>query len=117
LTGVLVAFHESDRVRIDTWLVSCRVLGRKIEDAMLASVCAYARAVGARAVTGEYIATAKNAQVQALFPRFGFHTLQDSPERALYELPIENAPRSPAGLFEIDDATLQAAVATGERTR
>jgi FkbH-like protein len=117
LTGVLVAFHEGDRVRIDTWLMSCRVLGRKIEDAMLASVCAYARAVGARAVTGEYIATAKNAQVQALFPRFGFHTLQDSPERALYELPIENAPRSPAGLFEIDDATLQAAVATGERTR
>ena len=84
---------------------------------MLASVGAYARAVGARALVGEYIATAKNAQVRALFPRFGFQVLEETPERALYELPAEAAPRSPAGLFDIHDATLEAMVAAGEPIR
>ena len=117
LTGVLVAFREGDALRIDTWLISCRVLGRKIEDVMLASACAFARATGARRVVGEFVPTAKNAQVSAIYPRFGFDTLRDGADGALYELPVERAPAAPAGLHDIDDATVPAAVASGDSTR
>lgn len=117
LTGVLVAFREGDALRIDTWLISCRVLGRKIEDVMLASVCAFARATGARRVIGEFIPTAKNGQVNAIYPRFGFDTVRQGADGALYELPVERAPLPPAGLHDIDDATAITAVASGDRTR
>ena len=116
LTGVLVAFREGDDVRIDTWLISCRVLGRKIEDVMLASVCAFARATCARRVVGEFIPTAKNGQVRDIYPRFGFATVKDGPDGSLYALPVQQAPQAPAGLHEIDDATaLTAAGASGDR--
>jgi FkbH-like protein len=117
LTGVMVAFREADAMRIETWLMSCRVLGRRIEDAMLASVCAFARAAGVRAVLGEYKATAKNAQVKDLYPRFGFETRQEGADGSLYELPIERFPKPPDGLFEIDDATAPTPVATGDAAR
>lgn len=117
LTGVLVAFREADVVRIDTWLMSCRVLGRKIEDAMLASLCGFAKAGGAAAVVGEFLPTAKNAQVSGLYPRFGFETLREDAGGGLYRLPLTIVPGAPEGLFDIDDATLPTAVAGGETRR
>src|SRR5205823_401613 len=45
---------------IDTFLLSCRVIGRGIETALLALVAAHARRIGARYLRGEYIATRKN---------------------------------------------------------
>lgn len=117
LTGVLVAFREADVVRIHTWLLSCRVLGRRIEDAMIASVCAYARAAGARAVVGEYLPTPKNAQVKHVYSKFGFDTVRDDDEGGLYRLPVERAPQPPDSLFELVDATLDAVTATGDARR
>ncbi len=37
ITEILIAFVEDGRLRIDNWLLSCRVLGRRVEDAMLAA--------------------------------------------------------------------------------
>ena len=34
ITGILIAFVEQDTLRIDNWLISCRVLGRGVEDAI-----------------------------------------------------------------------------------
>jgi len=57
---------------IDTWLMSCRVLGRQFEHFMLDRLIAAGRARGIRRLAGVYRKTAKNAQVADLFPRFGF---------------------------------------------
>ncbi len=56
----------------DTWLMSCRVLKRRVEEAVLAHVVAAARAAGATALTGNYIPSAKNAMVADHFARLGF---------------------------------------------
>jgi FkbH-like protein len=117
LTGVLVAFHEGDVLRIDTWLMSCRVLGRRIEQAMLASVGTHARATGVRAIVGEYIPTAKNEQVRTLYRKLGFETLREGPDGGMYELRLDRVSVSPPPPFEVDDATAPAAAATGEPTR
>jgi hypothetical protein len=51
--------------------MSCRALGRKVEEAVLADIVALARAFGAQRLICEYIATEKNALVRELYPRLG----------------------------------------------
>jgi FkbH-like protein len=72
ITGILVAFIEDGSLRIDNWLLSCRVLGRRVEDAMLAAALNFASAHRCEYAIGEYIPTAKNAQVSAIFEKYGF---------------------------------------------
>ncbi len=59
-------------VRIDTWLMSCRVIGRTVEHFSLGEFLDRARALGYRRVVGEYIPTKKNAQVGGLYAELGF---------------------------------------------
>lgn len=72
LVSSLVAVREGDAVRIDSWLLSCRVFGRTAEPFMLAELARIARAMGAAAIEGEYIATARNGVVADLYQRLGF---------------------------------------------
>lgn len=77
ITGAMIAVREGETLRIISWLMSCRVLGRRIEDLMLASLMRHARRAGAAAVIGEYLPTAKNGQTADLFDRFGFERLEE----------------------------------------
>jgi FkbH-like protein len=71
LTGVLIAVPEGAGLRVDTWLMSCRVLGRRLDEAMFAALVRYAMENGYAHITGEYIPTAKNSQVADLYIRLG----------------------------------------------
>lgn len=71
LTGVLIAIPEGSGLRIDTWLMSCRVLGRRLEEAMFSTLVRYAAENRYTHITGEYIPTAKNSQVSDLYLRLG----------------------------------------------
>ena len=59
-------------VVIDTWLMSCRVLGRQVEQATLDFVVEQARTLGAARLVGEYIPTAKNGMVKDHYAKLGF---------------------------------------------
>lgn len=72
LIGVLLARATGDRLVIDTLLMSCRVLGRGVELAMINELVARAADAGVTEILGEYIPTAKNAMVADLFGRLGF---------------------------------------------
>lgn len=72
LVGVVFLAWEGPRLRIDNFLLSCRVFSRGIEQACLSAVLAYARDSGAAEVTGEYQPTAKNGVVGEFYPRNGF---------------------------------------------
>ena len=71
LTGVLIAIPEGSGLRVDTWLMSCRVLGRRLEEAMFAALVRYAAQNHYTHITGAYIPTAKNSQVADLYVRLG----------------------------------------------
>jgi FkbH-like protein len=58
--------------QIDTWLMSCRVLGRGVEAATLNLIAAQAAAMGAERLIGTYIPTAKNAMVADHYQKLGF---------------------------------------------
>jgi FkbH-like protein len=90
LIGVILAERSPPEWRIDTWLMSCRVLGRQMEEFMSACVLSAARAAGAATVAGWYIPTEKNALVRDLYPRMGFSPQAENPQRFVFSL--ENTP-------------------------
>ncbi|MFV3126361.1 HAD-IIIC family phosphatase [Niveispirillum sp. KHB5.9] len=57
---------------LDTWLMSCRVLGRRVEEAMLAEVAGAARKAGIAHLLGLYLPTAKNGMVRDHYGKLGF---------------------------------------------
>ena len=72
LVSTLIGFREGDLLRIDSWLMSCRVFSRSAEQYIMGGLVAAARAQGANGVVGEYLPTAKNDVVAGLYPRLGF---------------------------------------------
>lgn len=65
-------------VLIDTWLMSCRVLGRQVEEATLNLIVSEARRLGAKRLIGEYRPTQKNAMVKDHYQKLGFSFLAEN---------------------------------------
>jgi len=57
---------------IDTWVMSCRVLKRGVEDVAFGIILECAKQMQCNVIAGEYIPTAKNSMVKDLFLQFGF---------------------------------------------
>lgn len=78
LVGVLLAVPDGDdALRIDTFLLSCRVIARTAEDFVFAGVLAEARALGYRRIVGEYLPTERNAQVAGFYAGLGLSPTAD----------------------------------------
>ena len=77
ISVVIGKMTDDEELLIDTWLMSCRVLGRQVEPTTLNLVASAARQLGARRLVGEYIPTAKNAMVKEHYSKLGF-TLADT---------------------------------------
>ena len=78
LVASLIALAEGDALRIESWLMSCRVFSRGAEAFMLRRLLAEARARGLPRIVGEYRPTAKNGVVADLYARHGFVAADDS---------------------------------------
>jgi FkbH-like protein len=61
---------------IDTWLMSCRVLGRQVEPTTLNLIAQGAMQLGAKRLVGEYIPTKKNGMVKDHYARLGFTVME-----------------------------------------
>ena len=72
LVALLIVEVTDDALDIDTFLMSCRVIGRTVEEKLLAHLCAEAIARDRTMLRGSYVPTAKNAIVRDLYARFGF---------------------------------------------
>lgn len=77
LTGVLITHHETGVLRVDTFLMSCRVIGRGIEFSAWDHVFKDARAKGCTHVEATYIPTQKNAQVKDFYERLGLEVISE----------------------------------------
>jgi FkbH-like protein len=72
IVGLMMARRAADAMEVDTFLLSCRVIGRSIETAMLAQLRAETAGRGLRELRGRIVPTPKNEPVRALFARHGF---------------------------------------------
>ena len=74
---------------IDLWLMSCRVLKRGMEDAMMDSLVAECKARGIAKIRGYYYPTAKNKMVKDFYAQFGFAKIsEDADGNATWEREI-----------------------------
>ncbi len=67
-------------LEIDLWLMSCRVLGREVEQATLNLLAARAIALGCQRLYGTYIPTEKNGMVRDLYSKLGFTLDETQPD-------------------------------------
>jgi FkbH-like protein len=72
LVSVVAGTRVGDAIDIDLWLMSCRVLKREMEVAMLDALVERSRAIGASRLIGHYIPTPKNGMVADHFSKLGF---------------------------------------------
>jgi FkbH-like protein len=72
LVSTLIAFQEDATLRIDSWLMSCRVFSRSAEPFILRGLIDLARQRGVTRLAGEYLPTPKNDVVADLYERMGF---------------------------------------------
>jgi FkbH-like protein len=89
LVGVAIAGMDGQACEIDTFLMSCRVIGRTVETALLAHVAADARAHGATVLRGWFLATKKNAPAQEFYREHGFEIAKRTEEGVLWVLDLE----------------------------
>lgn len=72
IVGVMMAQAQDGQLEIDTFLLSCRVIGRTVETAMLAQLCELAAARGLGRLSAQLRPTPKNMPARDLFERHGF---------------------------------------------
>jgi FkbH-like protein len=90
----------------DTWLMSCRVLGRRVEELVLATVAQAAKNAGAKRLIGTYLPTKKNSLVAEHFAKLGFAKLSDLPDGGTtwtLDLDSYTAPELPMQVVHTDD--------------
>ncbi|MEI7959184.1 MAG: HAD-IIIC family phosphatase [Verrucomicrobiota bacterium] len=74
----VVICHETSASQweIDLWLMSCRVLGRCVENMVLREILEHARRKGIRNLVGSYLPTSRNKLVEQHYPKLGFSLLE-----------------------------------------
>ncbi len=87
--------------------MSCRVIGRTVEEFSLGELLERARRLGYREIHGEYIPTKKNALVSELYDRMGFQRLRVAADQAVtYALQVASAARPTAYMSLKEAASL-----------
>jgi FkbH-like protein len=93
MISVLICRRRQDDWDIDTWLMSCRVLGRRVEAAVLQELVGQARARGIRRLLGWYLPTEKNRLVEDHYAKLGFTLVEQRTDGGtLWELHVADAP-------------------------
>jgi len=77
LVGVAITRDKGEQCEVDTFLLSCRVIGRTVETALLGHLAASAAQRGRKRLVGYFIPTKKNAPARDFYEQHGF-TRQDS---------------------------------------
>jgi FkbH-like protein len=93
VTGAAIMRIEDDNseVSIDTFLMSCRVIGRKVEFAFFNQLLNRLNYMNIKTIKAEYIATEKNRQVHDLYQLLGFNTIETDniSKKYLMNIPIK----------------------------
>lgn len=121
LVGVIIFGSTEDTINIDTFLLSCRVLGRGVEHGMLTHLGEIAKERGRSRVEAVYIPTKKNQPALNFLDSVGANFKQSVDQGYLYTFPVEFAaalsykPQSAEPIPE-NDAAPKTTVATGANT-
>ncbi len=104
IVGVIILRQVSaGEWSIDTLLLSCRVIGRTVENAFLGVACGMLTAHGAEYLTGEYHPTRKNAVTTNLYRDLGFHLVGEQGGVTRWSLVLRECPVAIPEWIKIED--------------
>ena len=94
LVSIVLARIDGENLYIENFLMSCRVMGRQIEDSIIFAIEKQMASSGIKRVMSSYMPTAKNKPVEKLWDRLGFELVSEENGEKHYELllPNENEP-------------------------
>ena len=90
LIALSAAEVKGNEAHLDLWLMSCRVLKRGMEQAMLDEMVSRCLEKGVTKIIGYYYKTAKNSMVESLYETFGFSLASKDGDNTVWELSIDN---------------------------
>jgi len=90
MISVIICEKNKDVWIIDTWLMSCRVLGRRVEEAVLQDIVRHAREAEASKLVGVFSPTDRNILVKDHYKKLGFTKMSVKGENESWELDISN---------------------------
>ena len=92
LISVVIGRVVGHDLRLDNWLMSCRVLKRGVEILEMERVVAFCKRHGLARVIGHYVPTAKNKLVQNHYADLGFLAMPDDGEGTWWSFDVERQP-------------------------
>lgn len=85
LVGVAITDRSGDVCEIDSFLLSCRIIGRSVETALLSYVADRAAAEGAQRLRGSFLPTRKNAPSKDFYQKHGFTMTSHNDGQTVFE--------------------------------
>ena len=90
LVGVAITCDKNEVCEIDTFLLSCRVIGRTVETALLSFLAQSALARGRRQLAGWFLPTAKNEPAREFYAQHGFSMQTQNGEGSLWTFDLSD---------------------------
>lgn len=91
LVGVAIAHDQGDQCEIDTFLLSCRVIGRTVETALLGYIAESAQQRGCKRLVGWFLPTKKNAPARDFYQQHGFVKREQNESGSLWVLDLKDS--------------------------
>jgi FkbH-like protein len=90
MISTVICRRDGQRCDVDSWIMSCRVLGRRVEEAILGHLVAQVRLLGLTEIIGRYIPTARNELVRDHYSRLGFARIAAENGETVWRLAVDS---------------------------
>ncbi len=84
LTGIATIEKNGDEATISDFILSCRVMGRKVEESMIYALVEFSRSLGIKKLWAHYLPTEKNKPCLALWQASGFERIGNENEHCFF---------------------------------
>ena len=91
ITGLSIIKVDGENAFIDTFLLSCRVLGKKIENEFMNYILNKLKVNNINYVKSEYIKTSKNSQTEEFYENFNFEVFKRKTNHKIYKLNLKES--------------------------
>lgn len=90
ITGLLIAKKENKNWFLDTFLLSCRILGKRIEEQFLNFVLGELKNMDAEKIIAKYIPTKKNGQTRDFYGKMGFKKISSAENEDIWQVNLND---------------------------
>ncbi|MGE5473425.1 MAG: thioester reductase domain-containing protein [Ignavibacteriales bacterium] len=93
IIGLVILKDQGSKLFIDTFLLSCRILGRRVEDAVFSGIRRFAEELGIKQIVANYIPTEKNKPILDFIERLQWSIVKKYEKHAEYKGEVSCLPQ------------------------